>query len=404
MTELLAIIPRLSPLVDGIGDYALSLARLLRDEAGIHTRFLVTDPAWAAAHREAAGETTASGEPTVEGFVVSSLPERTTAALLAALRAAEARAPKVDASDGVDSASGLAVLLHYEGYGYALRGCPVWLVRALTAWRKADGGRQLLTMFHELYAQGPPWTSSFWLSPLQKSLTTRLAGLSGQWITSLSRYAETLGRLCPQAAARAYSLPVFSSIGEPSPRQAARRLGERQRRLMVFGTRGRRIEVYQRAAADLNRLCERLGVTEILDVGRAVEFDFAGQLRVPVREFGELPGAAVSELLLDAVAGVIDYPAAVLGKSTIFAAYCAHRVIPVLVNHGLNVADSTPADGLEGGRQYWLAGEAVEALDEARGQAIADAAFAWYQAHNLATHARRFAAALHTEDAAALCP
>ena len=44
--NLTAIIPRLPPVVDGIGDYALCLARLLRDNVGIATRFIVTDPAW----------------------------------------------------------------------------------------------------------------------------------------------------------------------------------------------------------------------------------------------------------------------------------------------------------------------------------------------------------------------
>ncbi|MFZ4728709.1 MAG: glycosyltransferase family 1 protein, partial [Pseudanabaena sp.] len=68
------------------------------------------------------------------------------------------------------------VLLHYVGYGYAKRGCPVWLVDGIQRWKNLYPDRLLVTMFHELHASGtPPWTSSFWLSPLQKNLVTRLA-------------------------------------------------------------------------------------------------------------------------------------------------------------------------------------------------------------------------------------
>jgi hypothetical protein len=355
--RLFSIIPRLAPLIDGIGDYALSLAQLLRETISIDTHFIVTDPAW-------------MGTELIDGFNVTHLSARSTGELLSALPADDA-----------------TVLLHYEGYGYATRGCPLWLVSALEQWRVGDNRRRLVTMFHELYATGPPWTSAFWLSAMQRKLMTRLARLSDQWMTSLERYAATVRRLSLKTTARAYSLPVFSSIGEPV---ATPSLAERRRCLVVFGTRGRRIEVYKRSSADLNRICERLGITEILDIGRFIEFDFAGGLHVPVKALGELPGSEVSRLLLDAVAGVIDYPASMLGKSTIFAAYCSHRLIPILATYG----DSTPADGLQASRHYWLTNVESEQLSLDVGQETADHAFAWYQNHNLAVHAKTFAACL----------
>jgi hypothetical protein len=359
MSELISIIPRLPPLVDGIGDYALSLAGALRQDMSIATHFIVTDPSW----RD-------TGE--VNGFEITHLPARSTVELLKALPAA----------------AGLAkVLLHYEGYGYADRGCPVWLVKALEQWRAADERRRLVTMFHELYATGPLWTSSFWLSPLQKRLMIRLAQLSDQWMTSLEGYAKRVRQLSHNRTAHSYSLPVFSSIGEPT---CPPPLSERQRRLVVFGTRGRRIEVYKRSSADLNRICQPLGITEILDIGRTIEFDFAGKLSVPVKTLGELAGAEISRLLLDAVAGVLDYPPAMLAKSTIFAAYCTHRMIPIVASYG----DLTAADGLQKGSHYWLTDAAPEQFNLDAGQVIADKASAWYQSHSLATHAETFAACL----------
>jgi hypothetical protein len=359
--KLISIVPNFAPASDGIGDYALSFAREFRAKAAVHSHFVVANPSW-------------RGETRVEEFEVSHLPSRSTTDLLKLLSC-------------ISTDLSAVLLLHYEGYGYAQRGCPLWLVKALEQWRAENKQRRLVTMFHELYATGPPWTSAFWLSSLQKNLTTRLARLSDQWMTSLERYAETVRRFSQNTTARAYSLPVFSSIGEPV---AIRRLAERRRRMVVFGTRGRRIEVYQRSSADLNRICQRLGITEILDIGRAIEFDFAGELTVPVQTLGEMPGAEIGRLLLDAVAGVIDYPAAMLGKSTIFAAYCAHRVIPVIAPYG----DSTPAEGLKANQHFWLTNVESERLNLDTGQVIADNAFAWYQPHSLSAHAETFAACL----------
>jgi len=228
--KLTAIIPRLPPVVDGVGDYALCLARLLRDNVGTCTRFIVTDLAWA-------------GTDEVEGFEVSRMTSHSADELLNLL--------------AEDSSAGAQALLHYEGYGYAQRGCPFWLVDGVERWRQGSDARRLVTMFHELYAKGPPWTSSFWLSPLQKNLTTRLARFSDQWSTSLERYARVVQRMSGRESSAQNHLPVFSSIGEP---RSTSSLNERRRRLVVFGTRGRRIEVYKRSAADLNRICAALDV------------------------------------------------------------------------------------------------------------------------------------------------
>ncbi len=46
---------------------------------------------------------------------------------------------------------------------------------------------------------------------------------------------------------------MFSSIGEPH--ENPRPLSARRRRLVVFGTSGRRVQVYRRSADDLNRVC-----------------------------------------------------------------------------------------------------------------------------------------------------
>lgn len=356
--KLVSIVPRFFPLIDGIGNYALAHARLLREASGIDTHFIVADPAWQALE-------------SVEGFEITHLPRRFASNLIGVLP----RTPQD------------TVVLHYGGYGYAKRGCPVWLITALERWRKGNDGRSLVTIFHELYATGPPWTSSFWLSPLQKNLTSRLARLSDQSLTSLEENARTLTAMSGYGDGRTHHLPVFSSIGEP---RLPPPLKDRRPRLVVFGTGGRRIEVYRRSMAELNRICRALEIEEVLDIGQPIDNEFFRGLAVRSSVLGLLSSDQVSELLLDSVAGVIDYPAAVLGKSSIFAAYCSHRVIPIVAPH----VEASPADGLQANSHYWLTDVGTGQLNLNEGQAVADRALDWYRQHNLSTHAKLLAACL----------
>ncbi len=95
LIEITAIVPRLPPVIDGVGDYAMSLAKELREGYGVDTNFLVGDPTWA-------------GEGKLQEFSVRKLTERNAAAL----------------SDALSRDDDATVLLHYGGYAYAQRGCP----------------------------------------------------------------------------------------------------------------------------------------------------------------------------------------------------------------------------------------------------------------------------------------
>ena len=364
LMQLITIATGLPPRIDGVGDYALSLSRIIKRGLATETHFIIGNPAW-------------SGAEAVEGFSVTKLEDRSRTSLVNLLRA--------------KSQNDASLLLHYSGYGYAMRGCPRWLVEGLEQWRNESESRRLITVFHELYASGPPWTSAFWLSPLQKKLAARIARLSDHSITSLKLYADLLAGFRGGDRAGIVSLPVFSSIGEP---EITLPLNERARRLVVFGTRGRREQVYKRSAAQVNRICRRLGITELLDIGRPVEFDLSQMIDVPVKVCGELAGNEVSELLSDSIAGVIDYPAGMLGKSTIFAAYAAHRVIPIVADCG----SMKPDDGLEPSVHYSLLNNGSQSLSIESGQQIADNAYAWYQTHSLAVYARVLADCLNARE------
>lgn len=356
LARITAIVPRLPPAVDGLGDYSLNLAWQLRQDFGLVTDFIVGDPTWV-------------GGTSVEEFTVKQVKGQSATALLDLLP--------------TELQSSSTVLLHYVGYGYAKRGCPLWLVQGLERWRKAETNRCLITMFHEIYAFGPIWTSQFWTSPLQRNLATRLAFRSDRCFTSKQGYAQILDRLSQGKHEKIPTLPVFSNIGEPENLSP---LVERPRRLVVFGGRGPRSRVYQRSRLALERTCRELEIEEIFDIGPSLGFEIEPINGTSVTCLGVKMTQEISNLLSSSVAGFFDYPTEFLAKSTIFAAYCAHRVIPVGVFYeGLNV------DGLEPGKHYWLGDRHPGNMDLLLGQAIADNALAWYQTHQLSVQSRVFA-------------
>ena len=341
------IVPQLPPALGGVAGYALALARGLRDHAGVETRFLVTGATGPAEEAGEAGITVRRLESHAAGRLHRTLAELT---------------------DGGAS----PVLLHYANYAYERRGCPLWLVGGLARWTPAHRAR-LVTFFHEVYASGPPWRSSFWLRPVQRRLAARLARRSDRAATSLPLYAGLLEKLAPGAGA--VVMPVLSPLGEPvDPPPLADR---RPRRLVVFGGPGARRNAYGPRGRDLAAACASLEIEEVLDAGAPLPpgpplpREVGG---VPLRALGPLSDAAASDLLCAAFAGFVAHPPALLGKSTIFAAYCAHGLLP---------AGSGDAGGIT-----WTPGD-PGGLAEL--QAVATAARAWYLQHS----APRLAAAFH---------
>jgi hypothetical protein len=335
--RVLQIVPYLPPPFEGVGAYATALAEALAKRSGVETRFVVGDPVWSGG--------TANGARAV--------PARTTAGLLAELEGEE------------------TVLLHYANYGYQSRGCPIWLVEGLARWRSGAAGRRLVTLFHEVWASGPPWRSSFWLQPLQRRLAAAAARLSAALATSLDLYAEVIR---PWARNRdIVVMPVFSTVGEP---EAVPPLAQRARRIVVFGGEGARGRTYSRFLPELADAARALQAEEICDVGPPVPLP--GQAGgIPIHRLGVLPPADVSDLLLGSAGGFLAYPPDFLPKSTIFAAYCAHGLLPTCA------WDRHPKDGpVVAGRHYWTGSGDL--------QAIASAAHDWYARHSLVRQAETF--------------
>jgi hypothetical protein len=346
LSRITSIVTQLPPSIDGVGDYALNLAHQLRKDFNIQTRFVVGNPGW-------------DGTAEIEGFQVRKIQNRSPEALLDAL-AEDFCAP---------------VLLHYVGYGYAKRGCPSWLVQGLQQWKNLHPSCSLITMFHEVAAFGPPWTSSFWLSSLQQNLAGKLATTSNSCIVNKQQYGDWIEKLSGSRKIDITCLPVFSNMGEP---ELLLPLSERSRRLVIFGSRNSKLDIYDRYLPVIAKICKFLDINEIIDIGVPTGLNLTEISAVSIQEQGITEAAKVSQIMQDSIAGFLSFPPpSHLAKSGIFASYCAHGLIPCMVEHSME-----PVDGLESDKHYWSDRSNLQ-LSLQTGQDIANCASNWYQAHSL---------------------
>jgi hypothetical protein len=352
--EIIQIVPYLPPAVSGVGDYALLLANELRRSHNISTSFIVCDSEY-----EAAPETSA--------FTVTKVSTHSAPAFTNLLQ---------EMGD-----KGATVLLQYVGYGYQKRGAPLWLVNGLEAWRSASRRRRLITMFHELFAFGPPWRSSFWTSPLQRRLVARLARISDSCVTNIRRYARRLETWRPPDSGSVEVLPVFSNVEESE--NCAR---NRRNEMVIFGGRGWREAAYTNSIGDLIKVCRLLDIRRIHDIGPPLSSRF--ELPINIERHGVLPPPVVKEIMQNALVGFFTYPTPFLGKSTIFAAYASHGLVPITGDEN----DETNEDHLQLNSHFLTCG--ALASNTAAIPVVGEQVHAWYVNHRLAVQAQKYAAML----------
>lgn len=276
-----------------------------------------------------------------------------------------------------------SVVLHFSGYGYADRGLCFWLLREVQALKaQREGALHLVIVFHELFAQGPPWRSAFWVSGAQALIAGRLARLADVVWTNTARHAAWLREAVPRGTPL-HMRPVFSNVGEP---QSAAPLHRRRPRAVVFGSAPTR----QRAFAALGRheaVLRALGVEEVVEVGSGASCE--STLGLPTRHLGQLAPNALADVLLSSRFGVLDYESYGLAKSGVFAAYAAHGCM--VLNTG---TPGTNGDGVQAGRDYLALAATHPAgiFDAASMQECASKLHLWYQSHRLDQQARELLA------------
>jgi len=350
---MISIVPSLPPSINGVGDYAFLLARELRCHHGLDTQFLVNDTRW-------------TSSSAIEGFQSDSCSNN----------------PEQFASQ---LSNGSTVLLHYVNYAYQKRGCPLWLFQGLRLWKAQSPHNRLVTMFHELYAFGPPWTSSFWLSPVHRVLAAQLCKLSNFAVTSMSMYSAKLSAWDESKAGLIHVLPVFSNIGEPV---TVPKLKTRKNRMVIFGGKAMRTRAYTVSLKELTDVCQKLCVDEIVDVGPELGFSIPN-IGVPQIVLGKLDQGEIYNIMVESKFGYIDYFPGYLVKSGIFATYCSHGLVPVCARY-----NPSEKDNVYNGKHYLESNAKSANLTSDFLQSISNNAFAWYQNHRLAKQTEMFAAVL----------
>jgi hypothetical protein len=288
------------------------------------------------------------------------------------------------------------VILHYVNYGYQARGIPFGLVPIMSDLRQACRGR-ILTVFHELYASGPPWKSAFWLQPLQKRIARTLAQFSEVCVVSSEAMLRDLGRLA--SGVKGVVHPVLSNFGEPDL-SAGQFLQRDPHRWAICGGTAlieRSLKSFRKI---MNRIPEEIAPRQL--------FVFGGSDNSTIRslllecgiqtDYRPRIDAADAISILSASSFLwLDYfdrhevPMEFVLKSTAFAAACAHGVIPIFPHRGSEI--SVEGDRLPG--PFFINADSLELPTVTARATLAEQFYSWYQRHASSDHlARGIAGAL----------
>lgn len=349
--KITVIVPRLPPATDGLGDYGLALARQLKLNFNLDSEFIVCDPKW-------------KGEAVCDEFMVTCLKKRSADELIKKLFETK------------------IVLLHYVGYGYAKRGCPVWLAKGLKKW-KLNSDTKLIITFHECFAHGPFWKSSFWTSALQEKIFSSLVGVSDGCLTSKLEYSENIKKYRKNALLKILVQPVFSNVGELA---SLDEIKNREKTLVVFGTAHWRKQVYLFDNKNLELTLKKYKIEKVIDIGETIDIKIKLNKNVEFIEKGKLDISEINKIFSKAMIGYFFYPTAYLSKSGIFASYCSHGLLPI---GGWEEEQS--ADGVLEGVHY-INSKNLNLYDEDNAgiEKIRSNAFFWYHEHNIINTAKKY--------------
>jgi hypothetical protein len=357
--NLIQIVPGLLPKFDGIGDYAMQIARRLRENHGITSAFIVADPSWD------------GGE--VEGFYATKIASRSSRDLLEAVGKCER---------SVNSES-MPVLLHFSPYGYQTRGYPLWLQRTLKQWQRLRPGTMNIA-FHELDVHcSRPWSSAFWVSPLQRNLIGHVAKVEGFKYTNAEYYRQQLESW---GSGRIALIPNFSTTGEPAVLPP---MTERRRQVVVFGRGAQRKANYARGSDVLASACRLIDAEAIIDIGESIAGDDRTDIEgFPIVRCGRLEVAEVNRWMATSVASFIAYPVPLLPKSSVYAVSCAHGTIPFIFD---NQEKELSCPGLVCGEDYIPLSRRISKLDLPPLDILSSRIHKNYQARSSAAAAKQIA-------------
>lgn len=311
MKRIIQIIPYRRLIPDGVGDYGSMIATEWKAQNGTETVFLAATP------KDFEGECP-------DGHETHYLEMKTPDTLVAKLESL------------ITSGGDVSILLHVSAYGYQKRGLPYWLLRGIGMFRKKYSSITILSVFHELTVTPDlPFKRSFWLARLQKPVVKGFLGLSDVVITPCEDYAEDLCELDKEDKKSVTALPVFSTVGDGVNLSREHKAVK----LALFGGRWYRHNIFSTYYDSLLDTAERLGVSEIVDIGMK-DARFPEKVgSIPVRSTGMLPADEVSRELSQCDYGVLSYTPLYIGKCTVFACFAAHSLGVICFDQGVEIRE-----------------------------------------------------------------
>jgi hypothetical protein len=229
-------------------------------------------------------------------------------------------------SHALEQKGSVDVLLHYAGRGYHRLGCPIWLGRALRAWKQKFPSARLTIFFHEVPGKLPLTSPHYWLNLCNLRIIRQLARIGDVLITNTTHHAATLAKISGRTDIHWFS--VGSNI-EPAggPSRTTSRT-----EFVIFGLPYGRWETLQ---IFHHHICswQKTGLlTKLHLIGpRDKKFDLRSARLIHgypdaavVIQHGELSAAKVSRLLYRSQFGLTNANDLTWSKSTALMAYLAH--------------------------------------------------------------------------------
>jgi len=216
------------------------------------------------------------------------------------------------------------IILHYSGYGYSSKGLCFDLISSLEKWKMKNKNNILITIFHEIYATGPIYKTSFWTSIPQKYLAKNLLELTDFAITTTKKNQMLLSSFNKKKLIKC--LHVFSTIGEKT---VQKKINKRKKMAVIFGGNYQKKVLYKNIYINSHQYADqlkKLGITKIVDVGPKLK-NLKKIVNIPIKQLGIKSNNFISNLLCNSRAGLVYYPACDMGKSSIVAAYTSHGVL-----------------------------------------------------------------------------
>ena len=231
---------------------------------------------------------------------------------------------------------------------------------------------ELITIFHEIPTS--KLSTLFSIKKSHRKLTQKLADLSRSVITN-NRFYER--HLIENTSTQIYCVNNFSRVGELESNNL---LGASRCNLIIVGG-AERANIYKKKSF-IQQTMESFKLNQIVDIGQPLPWSRINTRGLNIRRMGQLLKSEISDQLTISKVGILDYSRypSCLGKSSVFNAYKAHGVVPLL----LKDIDSRGGDRLTASVNYFTEKELDRVQSDKVIAKMAHTNYSHYQTHSQA--------------------